>query len=165
MKRVGMLKWGVMCMALLFAGILLPSVGMAQTSPQELGEKPAEIGYDDWRFLFYLPVWVPAVSGSVGVGGTSAPIEIDQIQSWENLKYLSQMPLSGHLEIKKGPFSLLMDGLFAKYELDAKGGATDRYPHIRADRYSWPGEDLSGRSAAQRGFPRRIYRYFCVFGK
>jgi hypothetical protein len=38
------------------------------------------------------------------------------------------MPLVGHLEIKKGPFSLILDGLFAKYEVDLDGGGEISIP-------------------------------------
>jgi hypothetical protein len=128
MERVGKRTWGVLWIALFLAVMGMPSLGIAQTATQPVGDKPAATGDDDWRFLFYMPVWIPAMSGTVGVRGLNAPVDVDQIESWDNVRYWSVVPLAGHMEIKKGPFSVMLDGLFARYKEDVSGGSQIALP-------------------------------------
>ncbi len=101
---------------LFLVGMMGPCLGLAEEAESAKGGAASEKGYDDnWHFLFYLPAWLPAMSGDVKAKGVTVPVNVGYIDQLENLfHYIDGLAL-GHLEVKKGRWVLLMEGIYGKF--------------------------------------------------
>jgi hypothetical protein len=101
---------------LFFLGIMGPCLGRAEETETTKGGATTEKGYDDnWHFLFYLPLWLPAMSGDVKAKGVTVPVNVGYIEQLENLfNYVNSMAV-GHLEVNKGRWVLLLEGIYGKF--------------------------------------------------
>jgi hypothetical protein len=102
------MRWrllGILLCVIFCAGALVPGFGTAQEA------SPAK-GDDDWHFLFYLPGWIAAFQTDVSARGNSTKIVTTQTQTLEFIfNDLNAIGL-GHLEIKKGRWGFLMEGIY-----------------------------------------------------
>ena len=115
--------------ALLLLGMMVPCLGMAEEAGKAKEGAPSEKGYDDWHVLFYLPGWLAGMKGDVVVKGISADLDVSIGQSIKNLQYLNAMGL-GHLEVKKGRWGLLLEGIYMNMEEDAVAAGKIKLPII-----------------------------------
>ncbi|MGZ3493956.1 MAG: hypothetical protein ACXWM6_04550 [Thermodesulfobacteriota bacterium] len=116
--------------ALLLLGMMVPCLGMAEeaepkTTSGTEGDKP----HNDWHILFYLPGWLAGMKGNVAVKGINANVDTSIWQSIKNLQYLNSMGL-GHLEVKKGRWGLLLEGIYMNMEEDAVAAGKIKLPII-----------------------------------
>lgn len=126
-----MLRWRqaslLICVVLLL-GIMVPCLGMAEEEePKTASGTSSEKAYNDWHILFYLPGWFAGMKGDVAVKGIKADVDVSVGQSIENLQYLQSVAL-GHLEVKKGPWGLLLEGIYMEMGEKVRGGATITIP-------------------------------------
>jgi hypothetical protein len=99
---------------LLLVGMMVPCLAMAEEAGKaKEGTASEKSYYEDWHVLFYLPGWIPGIKGDVVTKGIKADLDVSIWQSIKNLQYLESIGL-GHLEIKKGRWGLLMEGLYVK---------------------------------------------------
>jgi hypothetical protein len=108
-RRQKLFIYSIIC----FVGIVVSSFAAAQEVSRTKSGAATEKGYDDWHFLFYLPGWIAGLEGDVTASGTKADVHVSIEQSLENLKQLESMAL-GHFEVKKGPWGLLVEGIYMK---------------------------------------------------
>ncbi len=101
---------------LFLVGMMGPCLGAAEEAGKAKEGAASEKGYDDnWHFLFYLPAWLPALSGDVKAKGVTVPVHVGYIEQLENLfNYVNSLAL-GHLEVKKGRWVLLLEGIYGKF--------------------------------------------------
>jgi hypothetical protein len=102
------------CMLFLL-GMMGPCLGLAEESDQVKGAAASGKSYDDWHFLFYLPAWLPAMSGDVKAKGVTVPVNVGYIEQLENLFHYVDALALGHLEAKKGRWTLLLEGIWGKF--------------------------------------------------
>jgi hypothetical protein len=95
--------------------MIVPCLGMAEEAEKATGEAASEKSYDDWHFVYYIaPAWLPAFSGHVTSKGKTASVHVNYGQMLENLQFAKGAGF-GHLEVKKGRWVLLVEGLYAKF--------------------------------------------------
>ena len=103
------------CM-LFFVGMVGPCLGVAEEAEKAKEGAASERGYDDnWHFLFYLPAWLPAFSGDVKAKGVTVPVHVGYIEQLENLVHFVDSIAFGHLEINKGRWVLLLEGVWGQF--------------------------------------------------
>ena len=116
-----MLRWrqaSLLICALLLLGMMVPCLGMAEQAGKAKEGAPSEKGSDDWHVLFYIPGWLAGMKGDVTRKGIEAGLDISIWQTINNLQYLNAGGL-GHLEVKKGRWGLLLEGIYMNMEQDA----------------------------------------------
>lgn len=96
-----------------FLVMVVSSLAAAQEVSKTTGGASTEKSYNDWHFLFYLPGWLAGMNGNVAAKGREAGVDVSIWQSVKNLQYLESMAM-GHLEVKKGPWGILLEGLYMK---------------------------------------------------
>ena len=100
---------------LLLLGMIVPCLGLSEEAEKATGEAASEKSYDDWHFVYYIaPAWLPAFSGHVTAKGKTASVHVNYGQMLENLQFAKGAGF-GHLEVKKGRWVLLVEGLYAKF--------------------------------------------------
>ena len=106
----------ILFFCLLFAaGMMVPYLAMADEAEKAKGEATSEKSYDDWHFAYYVaPAWLPALSGHVTAKGKTASLHNNYWESLEDLQFVQGLGF-GHLEVKKGRWVLLLEGLYAKF--------------------------------------------------
>jgi len=90
-------------------------VVVAQSTGQTAHAQAPREGYDEWNFDFDFRSWVTAIEGEVTAQGTKTPLDIsfrDTLHLLDELQFISY----GHLELKKGPFGLILDGYYVNME-------------------------------------------------
>jgi hypothetical protein len=86
---------------------------MAEEAGKSKEGAASEKGYEDWHVLFYLPGWLAGMKGDAVARGIKADLDTSIWQSIKNLQYLESIAL-GHLEVKKGRWGLLLEGIYMK---------------------------------------------------
>jgi hypothetical protein len=71
--------------------------------------------YDDWNYGFELRSWLTMFSGDVTARGNDTSVDIDFGDLMHLLDEL-QFIFDGHVEVKKGPFGLILDGFYVNLE-------------------------------------------------
>jgi len=83
---------------------------------QEPAEKREHLkGYDDWHFSLNLYSWLYALKGNVAAKGTTSSVDV---RLDDTLKLLDEirLVLMGRYEVSKGPWGVLLDGMFLRME-------------------------------------------------
>jgi hypothetical protein len=94
--------------------MMVPYMGRAEEADKaKEGAASEKSYYDDWHVLFYLPGRFAGMKGDVVAKGNKADLDISVWQSIKNLQYLESIGL-GHLEVKKGCWGLLLEGIYMK---------------------------------------------------
>ncbi len=97
-------------------GMMGPCLALAEEAENTKGAAATEKGYDDnWHFLFYLPAWLPAMSGDVKARRVTVPVNVGYIDQLENLFHYTDFLALGHLEVKKGRWVLLLEGIYGQF--------------------------------------------------
>jgi len=106
----------VLLFCLLFlVGMMSPCLGLAEEADQAKEAAASGKSYDDWRFLFYLPGWLPALSGDVKAKGVTEPVHVGYVKQLENLVHFTDYLALGHLEVQKGRWVLLLEGIYGQF--------------------------------------------------
>lgn len=91
-----------------------------------MGAAPAAtIDPEKWRFSLTPYLWVPAMSGTVGLMGQSTAVDISQGDAFDALSDLDGA-FTLHFEAQHGPISLFLDGMYANLESEETGPAGAR---------------------------------------
>ncbi len=101
-------------------GIGMVTASMAQSPGQGASHGDSRGGYDDWNVMLEFHNWLTAISGDVTSGGNRTSIDISFRDTLHLLDEL-QFGIMAHGEVKKGPFGLLLDGMYMRME-DRGGG-------------------------------------------
>jgi hypothetical protein len=84
-----------------------PAGGAASAAPAE----------EKWRFSLAPYLWVPAISGTVGVGERKIDVDVSQRDAFDLLSDLDAA-FSLHAEASYGKVSLFLDAMYASFESD-----------------------------------------------
>lgn len=114
---------------LCFVGMVVSSLAAAQEVSKTTGGTGTEKGNEDWHVLFYLPGWIAGMKGDVGLKRINADVDVSIWQSFKNLQYLNAAG-SGHFEVKKGRWGLLLEGIYMEMEEDLRGAIRIDLPII-----------------------------------
>jgi len=103
------------CM-LFILGMIGPCLGLAEEADKSKEGAASEKGYDDnWHFLFYLPAWLPAMSGDIKARRVTVPVDVNYIDQLENLFHYTDFLALGHLEVRKERWTLLLEGIYGQF--------------------------------------------------
>jgi hypothetical protein len=109
--------------------MMVPCLAMAEEAGNAKEGAASEKGYKDWHFLFYLPGWFAGMKGDAVAKGINADLDTSVGQSIKNLQYLESIGL-GHLEVKKGRWGLLLEGIYMNMEQDVAAAGKIKLPII-----------------------------------
>jgi len=97
------------------AGLALPTRARADAAVTEDGGSP-----DDWEFAFTPYLWLPAQSGTIGVGGKEAAVDVSIMDSLDLMgDHLSLIAGFFHFEAKKRRFFTFLDATLSALDTDS----------------------------------------------
>ena len=110
------MKRFIIVLTILFLiGMSLCTLTQAEETDKAKGGASAKSYDDNWHFLFYLPAWLPALSGDVKAKGVTVPVHVGYVDQLENLFHFTDFLALGHLEVKKGRWNLLLEGVYGQF--------------------------------------------------
>jgi hypothetical protein len=94
----------------------------APTTYSQVGMTPQICGPDQTWVLVAPYVWAPAMRGTIGARGTTAQIDMSLSDLFELIEDLNGAVMA-HVEVGKGDFGLIFDGLLMQLEPSQRGPA------------------------------------------
>lgn len=92
----------------------LASIAVLASGTIVLADRPAAAQQvdDSWTFDLTAYGWLTAMNGTVGAGSTRAPVDASFIDTLKTAD--SILAFSGHVEARRGPIALFVDGLWTR---------------------------------------------------
>jgi hypothetical protein len=96
----------------LFTGALLAAVGSVGAGSIELAPKetapPTITQSEPWQFTIAVPGWLSSMSGTIGVRGVNADIDVPVTEVLQHFDAI----LAGRVEAQKGPFGIFTEVIY-----------------------------------------------------
>jgi hypothetical protein len=96
----------------LFTGALLAAVGSVGAGSIEMAPKetapPTITQSEPWQFTIAVPGWLSSMSGTIGVRGVNADIDVPVTEVLQHFDAI----LAGRVEAQKGPFGLFAEVIY-----------------------------------------------------
>ena len=119
-----------------FAGVLFAAVGSVAAGPVELEPKemaspPTITQSEPWRFTIAVPGWMPGLTGTTGLHGIDADVDIDFGQILRHLDMIVAM----RAEADKGPFGIYGELIYMSLSDSADVNGLIQKVDVRVDQY------------------------------
>lgn len=113
-----MMRWSkvvILVCIIFFAAAVVPTLGTAQEASPAVSDKSTTKGDDDcWHVLFYLPFWDAGFKVDASVKGHPATVLVSNQDTLEAFVHNLRALGLGHLEVSKGRWGILAEGMFTK---------------------------------------------------
>jgi hypothetical protein len=113
-----MMRWSklvILVCIIFFAAAVVPTLGTAQETSPPVSEQTTTKGDDDcWHVLFYLPGWDAGFKADALVREHPAKVLVSNQATLEAFVHNLRALGLGHLEVSKGRWGILAEGIFTK---------------------------------------------------
>ncbi|SPF39034.1 exported hypothetical protein [Syntrophobacter sp. SbD1] len=131
----------LVCIGLLTTTVF-PVVAQDAPAPDKSGEHLK--GYDDWHFSVNLGEWAPPFQGSVTAKGQTSPVDLTLYDLLKSI-YVAEFAIDGRFEVSKGPWGVLIDGVYFKANQSAMAQKSINIPILDPPPFTIQGRaDVTG---------------------
>ena len=88
---------------------------------------------DNWHFTILLPLWLPSINGTMNINAPNGAQSDDFLMGSDNYVNNFEFAAMLTLEVEKGNWSFLVDGLYASFSDDNRQVTFPRLPGGRVD--------------------------------